>query len=55
MKAEERRLNESVWPTLSFDKEIGADVKEARGREWLETNGRGGFSSFTIASCLIKI
>ena len=33
---------------ISFTKEICGDLDEALGREWLETNGLGGFASSTI-------
>src|SRR5437764_14010170 len=33
---------------ISFDREICGDLNEALTREWLETNGLGGFASSTI-------
>src|SRR5207302_1964219 len=33
---------------IQFNKEICGDVDAALGREWLETNGLGGFASSTI-------
>src|SRR5437868_13954937 len=33
---------------IQFNKEICGDVDAAVGREWLETNGIGGFASSTI-------
>ena len=34
---------------IEFDKESCRDLKVALTREWLETNGIGGFSSSTIS------
>ena len=34
--------------TICFDRTVCADLEAARGREWLETNGLGGFASSTI-------
>jgi predicted glycogen debranching enzyme len=34
---------------MSFDRHICADLEAAASREWLETNGLGGFGSSTIA------
>jgi predicted glycogen debranching enzyme len=34
---------------IAFDSRICQDLNEAQGREWLETNGLGGFASSTIA------
>ena len=34
---------------IAFDQNICRDLKEASSREWLETNGIGGFASSTIA------
>src|ERR1700730_2154453 len=33
---------------ITFDRRICADLAEASSREWLETNGIGGFASSTI-------
>lgn len=33
---------------ISFDRETCADLNEALSREWLETNGLGGFASSTL-------
>jgi predicted glycogen debranching enzyme len=33
---------------IRFDRTVCADLEAARGREWLETNGLGGFASSTI-------
>lgn len=33
---------------ISFDREICSDLSEALSREWLETNGLGGFASSTM-------
>ncbi len=33
---------------IEFTREVLADTEEATGREWLETNGLGGFASSTI-------
>jgi predicted glycogen debranching enzyme len=34
---------------IEFTQEVCANLEEARGREWLETNGLGGFASSSIA------
>jgi predicted glycogen debranching enzyme len=34
---------------ISFDKSVCTDLRAGLGREWLETNGLGGFASGTIA------
>jgi predicted glycogen debranching enzyme len=36
-------------PRIRFEREICGDVREAVQREWLETNGLGGFASATIS------
>jgi predicted glycogen debranching enzyme len=36
---------------IAFDKETCTDFETALSKEWLETNGLGGFSSSTIVSC----
>jgi predicted glycogen debranching enzyme len=36
---------------IAFDKETCTDFETALSKEWLETNGLGGFSSSTIISC----
>src|SRR5215207_6707849 len=36
-------------PLLELGRETCADLEEASRREWLETNGLGGFSSSTVA------
>src|SRR5689334_7383613 len=33
---------------IQFDEQICANLEEASGREWLESNGLGGFASSTI-------
>ena len=33
---------------ISFDRHVCGDLGMALGREWLETNGLGGFASSTI-------
>ena len=33
---------------IRFDQDVCGDLEQARGLEWLETNGLGGFSSSTI-------
>ena len=38
-------------PVIAFDKETCTDFETALSKEWLETNGLGGFSSSTITSC----
>lgn len=39
---------------LQFDKNICTDLDDARTREWLETNGLGGFASSTIVGLNIR-
>jgi predicted glycogen debranching enzyme len=34
---------------ISIDRTICNDLQEAKKREWLETNGLGGFASSTVA------
>ncbi|RMF98787.1 MAG: glycogen debranching protein, partial [Acidobacteria bacterium] len=34
---------------LSFDASVCTDLKESTSREWLETNGLGGFACSTIS------
>jgi predicted glycogen debranching enzyme len=34
---------------MTFDRKVGSDIHAATEREWIETNGIGGFSSSTIA------
>jgi predicted glycogen debranching enzyme len=36
---------------IAFDKEICTDFETALSKEWLETNGLGGFASSTVISC----
>jgi predicted glycogen debranching enzyme len=38
-----------MMPMIHFDQSICRDWQAATGREWLETNGLGGFASSTIA------
>src|SRR5579863_5691385 len=33
---------------IRFDQEVCADLEQATSREWLETNGLGGFASSTL-------
>jgi hypothetical protein len=33
---------------IQFEREIWSDLEAALNREWLETNGLGGFASSTI-------
>src|SRR5689334_16803879 len=35
-------------PMISLDKDICTDLAQATSREWLETNGTGGFASATL-------
>src|SRR5688572_19260289 len=42
-------LVKSSAPMISFDRSICGDYDAATGREWLETNGIGGFASGTIS------
>ncbi len=41
-------------PLVSFGPEIGADLPSALRREWLVTNGLGGYASGTIAGVLTR-
>jgi predicted glycogen debranching enzyme len=42
--------NEKVWKmTIKLDAEICTDFEKATGREWLETNGLGGFAAGTVS------
>ncbi|HEX4606100.1 MAG TPA: glycogen debranching enzyme N-terminal domain-containing protein, partial [Candidatus Angelobacter sp.] len=34
---------------ISFDKSVCTDLEAGLGREWLETNGLGGFACGTVA------
>lgn len=36
---------------IAFDQDTCSDFETALSKEWLETNGRGGFSSSTLISC----
>jgi len=38
-------------PRLGFDWAHGPEFSDVIGREWLVTNGRGGYASGTVASC----
>jgi predicted glycogen debranching enzyme len=38
-------------PRIAFEWPTGADFAEAISREWLVTNGRGGYASGTVARC----
>ena len=42
-------LVKSSAPMISFDRSICGDYDAATSREWLETNGIGGFASGTIS------
>src|SRR5688572_29446598 len=42
-------LARSRGPMISFDRSICGDYDAATSREWLETNGIGGFASGTIS------
>ena len=35
-------------PLISFGREICGDIEAAESREWLVTNGLGGFASGTV-------
>jgi predicted glycogen debranching enzyme len=39
---------QSVFPLISFDKKVCADLRAGLTREWLETNGLGGFACGTV-------
>lgn len=41
--------NDNVFKMIKFDRDICNDFEAASSREWLETNGIGGFSSGTIS------
>ena len=36
---------------IAFDKDTCSDFETALSKEWLETNGLGGFSSSTLIGC----
>ena len=38
-------------PRLAFDWPSGADFQDVLTREWLVSNGRGGYASGTVARC----
>jgi predicted glycogen debranching enzyme len=45
----------SEWsPTLAFGREVCGDLAAAEGREWLVTNGLGGYASGTLAGSLTR-
>lgn len=45
----------SGWsPTLAFGREVCGDLAAAEGREWLVTNGLGGYASGTLAGSLTR-
>ena len=48
--ASEQNVSTSTIP-VSFDRRICNDFAEGSAREWLVTNGIGGFASATIAGC----
>jgi predicted glycogen debranching enzyme len=41
----------SALPRLGFDWASGPEFSDVIGREWLVTNGRGGYASGTLSSC----
>src|SRR5438105_7149255 len=40
---------------IAFDRSICCDLNETISREWLITNGRGGYASGTIAGTLTRL
>lgn len=47
-------MGQSLPSFVSFGREICGDLAEAESREWLVTNGLGGFASGTIAGLLTR-
>jgi predicted glycogen debranching enzyme len=47
-------MNETAPRTVDFGREICADLGAGESREWLVTNGIGGFASGTIAGSLTR-
>src|SRR5438093_10563077 len=43
-----------IDPFIDFGREICGDLEAAEQREWLVTNGLGGFASGTIAGSLTR-
>src|SRR5262250_2461793 len=41
-------------PAVSFGRDICSDLQAAEAREWLVTNGIGGFASGTVAGLLTR-
>src|SRR5262250_2325924 len=41
-------------PAVSFGRDICGDLQAAEAREWLVTNGIGGFASGTVAGLLTR-
>src|SRR5947209_8385664 len=40
---------------ITFDRSICCDLNETVGREWLVTNGKGGYASGTVAGMLARL
>src|SRR5436190_13293510 len=40
---------------ITFDRSICCDLNETIGREWLVTNGLGGYAAGTVAGALIRL
>jgi predicted glycogen debranching enzyme len=52
----EGRVRNASWPSrsLAFGRDICGDLVAAEGREWLVTNGLGGYASGTLAGSLTR-
>ena len=53
-KSAERERKENTGAHVQFGREICGDLAAAEAREWLVTNGMGGFASGTIAGTSIS-
>jgi predicted glycogen debranching enzyme len=47
-------LSASIGTKVSFGREVCGNLEAAEAREWLVTNGIGGFASGTISGCLTR-
>src|SRR6188474_2771408 len=54
--APSREVEASIFerPHVAFGREIGGDLPAALRREWLVTNGLGGYASSTVAGVLTR-
>src|SRR5579872_3107867 len=49
-----KSANSPVPPVVEFGREVYGDLAAAEGREWLVTNGLGGFACGTVAGTLTR-